>query len=109
MHVGIGKHIKTTFTVVKVWINLLMFSIRCVLGCGCGLTSLVPRPPFNTARGKGDLVNIVQHFYRSAEFRRYNLIGLCGNISPVLGFLTANHLALLITPLQTSFAHPPLY
>ena len=26
-------------------------------------------------------------------------------ISPVLGFLTANHLALLITPLQTSLAH----
>ena len=29
-------------------------------------------------------------------------------ISPVLGFLTTNHLALLITPLQTSLAHPPI-
>ena len=38
-------------------------------------SSLVPRPPFNTARGKGGLVNIVQHFCRSAEFRRDNLIG----------------------------------
>ena len=40
-----------------------------------GGDSLVPRPPFNTARGKGGLVNIVQHFCRSAEFRRDNLIG----------------------------------
>ena len=39
------------------------------------MSSLVPRPPFNTARGKGGLVNIVQHFCRSTEFRRDNLIG----------------------------------
>ena len=51
MHVGIGNyHIKTTFAVVKVGINSLMFSICCVLGCGCGLTSLVPGPPFNCKR-----------------------------------------------------------
>ena len=28
-------------------------------------------------------------------------------IPPVLDFLTANHIALLITPLETSLAHPP--
>ena len=31
-------------------------------------SSLVPRPPFNTARGKGGLVNTVQHFCTSSEF-----------------------------------------
>ena len=79
-------------------------------GAGLGMSmygsSLVPRPPFNTARGKGGLVNIVQHFCRSAEFRLDNLI--C-NYATVLGFLTANHLALLITTLETSLAHPPIY
>ena len=50
-------------------------------------------------------MNIVQHFYRSTEFRRDNLIGVCGNYLTVLGFLTANHLAFLITPLQTYLAH----
>ena len=44
-----------------------------------GTFSLVPRPPFNTSRGKGGLVNIEQHFCRSEEFRRDNLIGWCGN------------------------------
>ena len=39
------------------------------------------------------------------EFRRNNLIGWCGNYLTCTGFLTANHLALLITPLQTSLAH----
>ena len=33
---------------------------------GCIACSLIPRPPFNTPRGKGGLVNIVQHFCTSA-------------------------------------------
>ena len=44
---------------------------------------LDPRPsktrPFNLPRGKGGLVNIVQHFCTSLEFQRHNLIGLYGN------------------------------
>ena len=32
---------------------------------------------FNTARRKGGLVNIEQHFCTSVGFRRYNLIGWC--------------------------------
>ena len=39
-----------------------------------GLVS-APDPTFNTARGKGGLVNIVQNTCRSAEFRWDNLIG----------------------------------
>ena len=65
--------------------------------------SLVPRPPFNTARGKGGLVNIVQHFCTSTEFRAVQSDWLM--VATVLGFLTANHLAILITPLQTYLAH----
>ena len=41
--------------------------------------SLVPRLPLNPPRGKGDLVNTVQHFCTSAEFRWHNLIGWFGN------------------------------
>ena len=41
--------------------------------------SLVPKPPFNSLRGKGDLVNTVQHFCTSEEFWQQNLTGWCGN------------------------------
>ena len=55
-----------------------------------------PDPLPTLQRGKGGLVNIVQHICTTTlEFRWDNPIGQCGRlaiISPGLGFVTANHL-----------------
>ena len=69
-------------------------------------TSLVPRPPFNTPRGKGGLVNIVQHFCTSGGISMPQSDWLIWQLSHCTGFLATNHLALLITPLQTYLTHP---
>ena len=63
-------------------------------------------------------MNIVQHFCASEEF--WGISGISsstiwlgdGSITlylTVLGFLTTNHLALLIILLQTYLTHPPIY
>ena len=54
------------------WIRGLLEEVT---GICTGKSSVIPRPPFNITRGKGGLVNIVQHFCRSTEFQRDNLIG----------------------------------
>ena len=64
--------------------------------------SLVPRPPFNPPRGKGSLVNIVQHFCTATQDTIWLADLKITSIPPVLGFLTTNHLAL-----PTYLAHPP--
>ena len=54
--------------------------------------------PDPVSRGKGGLVNIVQHFCA--------LLNWCGNYLTIsLGFLTTNHLPIFITPVQTYLAH----
>ena len=68
--------------------------------------SLVPRLPFNTAIGKGGLVNIVQHFCKSG-----GILGggqsdwLMWQLSHCTELPYRKPLTLLITPLQTSLAH----
>jgi len=62
-----------------------------------------PDPPFNTARGKGGLVNIV-HFCRSTEFWGQSDWLMWAIISPVLGSLL-KPLSFTHHTLQTSLAH----
>ena len=70
---------------------------------GLESSSLVPRPPFNTARGKGGLVNIVQHFCTSAEFRGRR-VSLTGNETKNLRTLRCP-----IRPKQTTWCHNDIH
>ena len=94
-------HLSCVLSVWRSWIllNLLMFlnyEVNPLLMVHENTLSIVPRPHFNPPRGKGGLVNIVQHFCTSMNFS--STIWLAGLvvISPVLGFLIINHLAVLI-------------
>ena len=64
-----------------------------------------PPPPLNPPRGKGGLVNIVQHFlYLPAEFWAAQSDWLMWQLSHLYWTsLPQTHLALLITPVLTSF------
>ena len=63
-----------------------------------------PDPHQHSKRRRG-LVNIVQHFCTSMEFQWHISDWLIWQLSHCTGFPTTNHLALLITPLQTYLAH----
>ena len=73
-----------------------------------GSLLLVPRPSFNPPKRKvGSGEYSTAFLYLPQKFRgRIRLADVATTcISPGLGFLTTNHLALLITPLQTYLAH----
>ena len=68
--------------------------------------SLEPRPPLQPSKGKrGSLVNIVQHFCTSEEFRRHNLIGSCANYLTYTGLSYHKPLSFTGHTLQTYSAH----
>ena len=71
------------------------------------LYSLIPRP--TPKRKGGSSEYILQHFVSLWNFSHTIWLADVAITSPVLGFLTTKHLALLITPLQTYLANPPIY
>ena len=66
-----------------------------------GATSSQTQTPFNPPRGKGGLVNMLTTVLYLWNFRGTIWLADMAIISSVLDFLITNHLALLITPLQT--------